>query len=57
MKHFLTATAAVLFAVFASTLFSCKSDDEVTETVTISNDCIVTGVTLGNIPREMHTTG
>lgn len=57
MKHFLTATAALLFAILTSTLFSCKSDDEVTETVTFSNDCIVTGVTLGNIPREMHTTG
>ncbi len=57
MKHFLTATATLLFAILTSTLFSCKSDDEVTETVTISNDCIVTGVTLGNIPREMHTTG
>ena len=57
MKHFLTATTALLLAILTSTLFSCKSDDEVTETVTFSNDCIVTGVTLGNIPREMHTTG
>lgn len=57
MKHFLTATAAVLFAILTSALFSCNSDDEITDTVTVSNDCIITGVTLGNIPREMHTTG
>ncbi|MGM9692102.1 MAG: DUF6242 domain-containing protein [Alloprevotella sp.] len=57
MKHFLTATAAVLFAILTSALFSCNADDEITDTVTVSNDCIVTGVTLGSIPREMHTTG
>ncbi len=52
MKHSVSAAWALLWAALVG-VASCNTESEFT--IENSSDCIVTGVTLGSLPRTVHT--